>query len=70
MMQKTIHPHLHATTAVCAACGATYSLRSSAADLRVDVCANCHPAYTGVERAATAGSRIARFERRRSLAAA
>jgi large subunit ribosomal protein L31 len=55
---------------VCAACGATYVLRSAAGDLSVDVCANCHPAYTGVERAATAGSRVERFERRRARAAA
>ncbi len=69
-MQKTIHPEVHATTVVCAACGAAYALRSTAGDLSVDVCANCHPAYTGVERAATAGSRVERFERRRARVAA
>ena len=69
-MQETIHPELHATTVVCAACGTTYALRSVAGDLTVDVCAACHPAYTGVERAAASGGRVARFERRRALAAA
>jgi large subunit ribosomal protein L31 len=69
-MQKTIQPELHATTAVCSSCGTTYALRSVAGDLTVDVCANCHPAYTGVERAVTAGSRIERFERRRARASA
>jgi large subunit ribosomal protein L31 len=69
-MQKTIHPEVHAMTVVCAACGTTYVLRSAAGDLSVDVCANCHPAYTGVERTATAGSRVERFERRRARAAA
>ncbi len=69
-MQKTIQPELHATTVVCAACGATHILHSAAGDLSVDVCANCHPAYTGVERTATAGSRVERFERRRARAAA
>ena len=34
----------------------------------VDTCSSCHPAYTGVERAAFSGSRIERFERRRQLA--
>ena len=37
-------------------------------ELRLDVCAACHPAYTGVERAATTGTRVERFERRRALA--
>ena len=35
----------------------------------VDVCSNCHPAYTGLERAAVSGGRIDRFNRRRALAA-
>jgi ribosomal protein L31 len=36
----------------------------------VDVCSNCHPAYTGRERAVKSGSRIERFERRRQRAGA
>jgi large subunit ribosomal protein L31 len=69
-LQKTLHPHMHATTVVCASCGTTLELRSAAGDLTVDVCSSCHPAYTGVERAVAAGSRVERFERRRALAAA
>jgi large subunit ribosomal protein L31 len=68
-MQKTIQPELRATTVVCGSCGTTFELRSTGGDLTVDVCARCHPAYTGVERAAATGSRVERFERRRSLAA-
>jgi len=68
-MQKTIQPELRATTVVCGSCGTTFELRSTGDDLTVDVCARCHPAYTGVERAAATGSRVERFERRRSLAA-
>jgi large subunit ribosomal protein L31 len=69
-MQKSIQPHLHATSVTCASCGATYELRSTAGELHADVCARCHPAYTGVERTAATGSRVERFERRRALAAA
>jgi large subunit ribosomal protein L31 len=68
-MQKTIQPELRATSVVCGSCGTTFELRSTADDLSVDVCARCHPAYTGVERAAATGGRVARFERRRALAA-
>jgi large subunit ribosomal protein L31 len=67
-MQKTIQPELHATTVVCASCGTTFELRSTAGDMMVDVCARCHPAYTGVERATATGTRVERFERRRALA--
>jgi large subunit ribosomal protein L31 len=37
--------------------------------LTVEVCSNCHPAYTGVERPVAQGSRIERFERRRARVA-
>jgi ribosomal protein L31 len=46
------------------------AVRSTAEAISADVCSNCHPAYTGRERAIASGSRIARFNRRRGLAAA
>jgi large subunit ribosomal protein L31 len=66
----TQHPHTHVVDIVCATCGTAFSVRSTAEALSVDVCSNCHPAYTGVARAAVSGNRIERFNRRRSLAAA
>jgi large subunit ribosomal protein L31 len=68
-MQRTLQPELRAATVVCTSCGTTFDLRSTAGDLTVDICARCHPAYTGVERATASGTRVERFERRRSLAA-
>jgi large subunit ribosomal protein L31 len=53
-----------------ASCGASFAVRSTAEAISTDVCSNCHPAYTGRERAVASGSRIARFNRRRALAAA
>jgi ribosomal protein L31 len=38
--------------------------------MSVEVCSNCHPAYTGVQRTAVRGDRIERFNRRRAVAAA
>lgn len=66
----TEHPKLYVVQASCSSCGATFAVRSTANEISTDVCSNCHPAYTGRERAAAAGSRIARFNRRRALAAA
>ena len=66
----THHPEIHAVNAVCASCGTAFALRSTATTLSVDVCANCHPAYTGAERAVIGGTRVERFNRRRALAAA
>jgi len=65
---KTIHPELTLATVRCASCGSTFALRSTRGDMTVDVCSNCHQAYTGVARPAPGGSRIERFERRRRRA--
>lgn len=66
----TQHPDLHVVGVTCASCGTSFTLRSSAESLSADVCSSCHPAYTGLERTAAGGSRIARFNARRALAAA
>jgi large subunit ribosomal protein L31 len=59
------HPDLVSTHVRCSACGNEFTTRSVSHELVLEVCANCHPAYTGVERPIASGSRIERFERRR-----
>jgi large subunit ribosomal protein L31 len=61
-------PDLTLITVRCTSCGSTSILRSTRPITAVDVCSRCHPAYTGIERQASAGSRIERFERRRAAA--
>ena len=65
---KQIHPELMLTTVRCTSCGNEFTTGSNRSDLAIEICSNCHPAYTGVERALATGSRIERFERRRRLA--
>jgi large subunit ribosomal protein L31 len=64
----TAHPELWITTVRCSSCGNEFVTRSTREEIVVEVCSSCHPAYTGVERPQAHGSRIERFERRRSLA--
>ena len=64
------HPHSHLVHTHCGTCGTELNFRSTAETIAVDVCSNCHPAYTGVERRSVRGDRIARFNQRRALAAA
>ena len=66
----TKHPLLHDLDVRCAACGEAMSLRSTAPTLSVDVCSNCHPAYTGRERPLAAGGRVERFNQRMARATA
>ena len=65
----TQHPMLQVVDVQCASCGASFAVRSAALSIAIDICSNCHPAYTGRERTLAASSRIARFNRRRALAA-
>jgi large subunit ribosomal protein L31 len=67
-MRAEIHPRYDLTTIACAGCGAHHAVRSTRSGLSVDVCAECHPVYTGVERAAARGGRVERFEARRARA--
>lgn len=65
----TQHPNVHLIDVRCSSCGATFSIGSTAQAVSVDVCSNCHPAYTGRARSVASGDRVERFDRRRSLAA-
>jgi large subunit ribosomal protein L31 len=69
-MKNRIHPELATTTVSCSNCGTTFATRSTQPSIQVEVCSQCHPAYTGLERTVSRGSRIERFERRRARAAA
>lgn len=62
------HPKLHLVNTVCATCGTGHTFMSTAETMRIDVCPGCHPAFTGERRAAQAGTRIDRFNRRLALA--
>ncbi|MBA3380821.1 MAG: 50S ribosomal protein L31 [Actinobacteria bacterium] len=61
---KGKHPELIRASIRCSSCGNEFQTRSTRSSIAVDVCSNCHPAYTGVERTVDRGSRIERFERR------
>jgi large subunit ribosomal protein L31 len=61
---------LHLIDVNCSSCGSSFTIRSTAATMSIDVCSNCHRAYTGLERAVAGGDRIQRFDRRRALAVA
>jgi large subunit ribosomal protein L31 len=67
---KGDHPKLETTHVRCSTCGSEFTTRSVLKYLVVDVCNQCHPAYTRVEQLTVRGSRIERFERRRLRAAA
>ncbi len=62
-MKKGIHPDYVEASVHCA-CGNTFTTRSTKANLRIDLCAKCHPFFTGDQRLVDTGGQIERFMRR------
>jgi large subunit ribosomal protein L31 len=62
-MKTGIHPEYVDSTVQCS-CGNTFQTRSTRPTLRVDVCSNCHPFYTGTQRIVDAAGQVERFRRR------
>jgi large subunit ribosomal protein L31 len=62
-MKAKIHPVLHEVTAHCQ-CGFEFKTRSTKTDMRVEVCAECHPFYTGRQREVKVAGRVERFNKK------
>ena len=62
-MKQGIHPEYVETSVKCS-CGNTFTTRSTKSDLRVELCSECHPFYTGKQKLVDSGGRIEKFERR------
>lgn len=62
-MKKDIHPSYVDTTITCA-CGNVIDTRSTRKDIRVEICSNCHPFYTGKQKLVDTGGRVDRFKKR------
>ncbi len=60
---KDIHPEYHEATVTCA-CGNSFKTGSTREALRVEICSECHPFYTGKQRGSERGGRIERFRKK------
>jgi large subunit ribosomal protein L31 len=65
-MKSGIHPNYELTTVTCA-CGNKIETGSVKRDLKIDVCSNCHPFFTGKQKFVDAGGRVERFKKKFNL---
>jgi len=65
-MKKGIHPKYEKVTVKCS-CGNTFETRSTSKDLKVEICSNCHPFYTGKQRTLSKAGRIERFNQKYNI---
>jgi len=60
-MKKDTHPEFYPEAKVVCACGNTWTVGSTQAEIRTDVCSECHPFFTGEQRIVDSGGQVERF---------
>ena len=64
MPKEGIHPKYDTITVACA-CGTKFATRSThKGDIHVEICASCHPFFTGKQKLIDTAGRVERFRRK------
>jgi large subunit ribosomal protein L31 len=59
-MKQGIHPQYNETTVTCA-CGFVIETRATKDNIKVEICSNCHPFFTGKHKLLDTEGRVERF---------
>jgi large subunit ribosomal protein L31 len=62
-VKPDIHPKYVNSTVHCA-CGETWPTRSTKPEIRLEICSNCHPFFTGKQKLIDTAGRVERFNRK------
>ncbi|HUM35206.1 MAG TPA: 50S ribosomal protein L31 [Candidatus Saccharicenans sp.] len=62
-MEKGIHPEYQECTVICA-CGNTFKTRSTKKEIRVEICSQCHPFFTGKQKIMDTAGRVEKFRKK------
>lgn len=62
-MKPGIHPEYKRAIVTCV-CGNTFETRSTAGDLRLEICSNCHPFFTGKQKLVDTAGRVEKYNRK------
>jgi len=62
-MRENIHPN-YVKSAVKCACGNTFETESTVPEIKVAICANCHPFFTGKQKLIDTAGRIEKLEKK------
>lgn len=63
-MKANIHPTYHSDVTVTCACGNTFTTGSTLEKIEVEICAACHPFYTGKSKLVDTAGRVDKFKAR------
>ncbi|MBN2446830.1 MAG: 50S ribosomal protein L31 [Phycisphaerae bacterium] len=62
-MKKGIHPKYVEAQVKCA-CGNAFTTRATIPEIKVDICHQCHPFYTGKQKFVDTAGRVERFQKK------
>jgi large subunit ribosomal protein L31 len=63
-MKKDIHPTYFKNAKITCACGKVYEIGSTREEMQVELCAACHPFYTGKQKIIDTARRVEKFQER------
>lgn len=63
-MKKDIHPKFNDKAKATCACGASFTVGSTMDEIKVEICSQCHPFFTGNEKVLDTAGRVDRFKKR------
>lgn len=67
-MKKDIHPKYHENCQVICACGNTFTTGSTLPEVKVEICASCHPFFTGKQKFVDTLGRVEKFKQKQTKA--
>jgi large subunit ribosomal protein L31 len=62
-MKKDIHPNYEECIVTCA-CGNRFTTRSTKKEIRVEICSQCHPFFTGKQKFIDSAGRVEKFRKK------
>ncbi|MCX7787161.1 MAG: 50S ribosomal protein L31 [Spirochaetes bacterium] len=65
-MKPDIHPKYVPAKITCA-CGNVIETRTTIGDLRVEICSQCHPFFTGKQKLVDTAGRVDRFKKKYNI---
>lgn len=68
-MKANVHPQYYDNCVVTCACGNTFTTGSTKPTIRVEICAKCHPFFTGQQKFVDTLGRVEKFQQKQKQAA-
>lgn len=62
-MKQGIHPAWNENAKITCACGATFATGSVMENIRVDICSQCHPLFTGTQKFVDTLGQVDKFKK-------